>query len=67
MNESYLNQDADQEEKERLMQLVGFVIGKELFGVDILMVQEIIREFIVCEPSFLRNRHGPVRVIDTYG
>jgi purine-binding chemotaxis protein CheW len=44
MDESYLNQDADQEEKERLMQLVGFVIGKELFGVDILMVQEIIRE-----------------------
>ena len=41
MDESYLNQDADQEEKERLMQLVGFVIGKELFGVDILMVQEI--------------------------
>jgi purine-binding chemotaxis protein CheW len=25
------------------MQLVGFTIGKELFGVDILMVQEIIR------------------------
>jgi purine-binding chemotaxis protein CheW len=31
-------------EKESLMQLVGFVLGKELFGVDILMVQEIIRE-----------------------
>ena len=34
----------DQEEKEQqLMQLVGFTIGDELFGVDILMVQEIIR------------------------
>ena len=33
----------EQEEKEQLMQLVGFTIGKEQFGVDILMVQEIIR------------------------
>ncbi len=33
----------DQEEKEQLKQLVGFTIGKEQFGVDILMVQEIIR------------------------
>ena len=31
------------EETEGLMQLVGFIIGKEYFGVDILMVQEIIR------------------------
>lgn len=30
-------------EQENLIQLVGFTIGKELFGVDILMVQEIIR------------------------
>lgn len=30
-------------EQEMLIQLVGFTIGKELFGVDILMVQEIIR------------------------
>ena len=44
MEEPYLNQEIDQDDKERLMQLVGFVIGKELFGVDILMVQEIIRE-----------------------
>jgi len=29
--------------KEKIRQLVGFIIGKELFGVDILMVQEIIR------------------------
>ncbi|MCI5222830.1 MAG: chemotaxis protein CheW [Candidatus Electrothrix sp. AR4] len=33
----------DQDEKELLMQLVGFTIGNEQFGVDILMVQEIIR------------------------
>jgi purine-binding chemotaxis protein CheW len=33
----------DEKEKEQLMQLVGFTIGKEHFGVDILMVQEIIR------------------------
>jgi purine-binding chemotaxis protein CheW len=32
-----------QEAEGLLMQLVGFMIGKELFGVDILMVQEIIR------------------------
>lgn len=31
------------ETEQELMQLVGFTIGKELFGVDILMVQEIIR------------------------
>lgn len=28
---------------EKLMQLVGFEVGKEIFGVDILMVREIIR------------------------
>ena len=30
-------------EKDELMQLVGFTLSKEQFGVDILMVQEIIR------------------------
>ncbi len=36
---------AEQEdlENEGLMQLVGFEVGKEIFGVDILMVREIIR------------------------
>ncbi len=29
--------------KEKLMQLVGFEVGSEIFGVDILMVREIIR------------------------
>ena len=44
MDDTYQNRDMDQDDKERLLQLVGFMIGKELFGVDILMVQEIIRE-----------------------
>ncbi len=43
MTEYYATERAEQEEKERLMQLVGFILGGELFGVDILMVQEIIR------------------------
>ena len=30
-------------ENEGLMQLVGFEVGKEIFGVDILMMREIIR------------------------
>jgi purine-binding chemotaxis protein CheW len=38
------NREEELPQKEKLMQLVGFVIGEELFGVDILMVQEIIRE-----------------------
>jgi len=33
----------EQEEKEQILQLVGFTIDDEQFGVDILMVQEIIR------------------------
>jgi purine-binding chemotaxis protein CheW len=41
--ERNLSQEAEQLEKDMLIQLVGFVIGKELFGVNILMVQEIIR------------------------
>jgi purine-binding chemotaxis protein CheW len=34
---------ADENEDEGILQLVGFDIGDEQFGVDILMVQEIIR------------------------
>lgn len=44
MEQDYLDQEAEQLEKEQVMQLVGFVIGKEKFGVDILSVQEIIRK-----------------------
>ncbi len=43
MAEDFTAERIDQDEKEKLMQLVGFTIGKEQFGVDILMVQEIIR------------------------
>ena len=43
MDRAYLNQKEDSPEKDPVMQLVGFVIGKEQFGVDILSVQEIIR------------------------
>lgn len=43
MAELYAGRRAEESEKDHLMQLVGFVNGKELFGVDILMVQEIIR------------------------
>ena len=36
--------DAEEDiENEGLMQLVGFEVGNEIFGVDILMVREIIR------------------------
>lgn len=43
MAEYYAGDRTDQEEKDQLKQLVGFMLGGELFGVDILMVQEIIR------------------------
>jgi len=43
MAEAYSRKRLDDEESEALMQLVGFKIANELFGVDILMVQEIIR------------------------
>ena len=43
MQQGAYSREAEQQEKDQLIQLVGFVIGKEYFGVDILMVQEIIR------------------------
>lgn len=43
MAELYVSRRLEDLEKDHLMQLVGFVNGKEMFGVDILMVQEIIR------------------------
>jgi purine-binding chemotaxis protein CheW len=42
MDQTYLNERTEAVESD-YMQLVGFTIGKETFGVDILMVQEIIR------------------------
>jgi len=43
MEQDEYARDVQEIEKEQIMQLVGFKMGKELFGVDILMVQEIIR------------------------
>ena len=43
MQEHYSARQMESREKDQLIQLVGFMIGKEYFGVDILMVQEIIR------------------------
>lgn len=43
MADRYASRRAAEAEQDHLMQLVGFVNGRELFGVDILMVQEIIR------------------------
>jgi purine-binding chemotaxis protein CheW len=72
MDESYVNQNANQEEKERLIQLVGFMVGEELFGVDILSVQEITRDATITPipdaPDFLEGvinlRGGIIPVID---
>ena len=43
MQQDFTLRQAEEKSKEQLIQLVGFIIGKEYFGVDILMVQEIIR------------------------
>ncbi len=59
-------------EKEQLIQLVGFKIDKELFGVDILMVQEIIRSapitYVPNSPEFVEGvinlRGSIIPVID---
>lgn len=59
-------------EKETLMQLVGFFIGREHFGVDILMVQEIIRKVPITSipdaPDFIEGvinlRGNIIPVID---
>ncbi|MDM8515899.1 chemotaxis protein CheW [Desulfobacterales bacterium HSG16] len=42
MDQSFVSKKVDQE-ADLITQLVGFKIGREYFGVDILMVQEIIR------------------------
>ena len=59
-------------EKLKLMQLVGFFIGREQFGVDILMVQEIIRKVPITSipdaPEFIEGvinlRGNIIPVID---
>ena len=74
MKEPYPHQEqgVDQKGSEELMQLVGFTIDSELFGVDILMVQEIIREMpftpIPNSPDFIEGvinlRGNIIPVID---
>lgn len=62
----------DASEKEQLIQLVGFKIDEELFGVDILMVQEIIRSapitYVPNSPEFVEGvinlRGSIIPVID---
>lgn len=44
MEQALSIQTHDDNDMERFAQLVGFKIGRELFGVNILMVREIIRE-----------------------
>lgn len=65
-------QDDEELEKEQLKQLVGFIISDEIFGVDILMVQEIIRGAVVTaipnSPEFVEGvinlRGNIIPVID---
>ena len=44
MEQALSTQTHDEADRERIAQLVGFKIGQELFGVNILIVREIIRE-----------------------
>lgn len=43
MNETYASPGEQLAEAEDVLQMVGFMVAGELFGVDILMVQEIIK------------------------
>ncbi len=64
--------EAVEKEKDQLLQLVGFMIGKEHFGVNILMVQEIIRSAPITKvpnaPDFIEGvinlRGNIIPVID---
>jgi len=70
MADSFGNRDDS--DKEQLIQMVGFKIGKEIFGVDILMVQEIIRSapitYVPNSPEFVEGvinlRGSIIPVID---
>lgn len=59
MAESYAKNRFDAEESETLVQLVGFQVEQERFGVNILMVQEIIRSTPITpvpnSPSFVEG------------
>jgi purine-binding chemotaxis protein CheW len=72
MNEPFEQKNRDSSEATTTQQLVGFVIGNEMFGVDILTVQEIIRHTTVTaipdSPDFLEGvinlRGNIIPVID---
>ena len=72
MNEQFAQTDQKTTEGKATQQLVGFVIGEELFGVDILTVQEIIRDTTITPipdaPDFLEGvinlRGSIIPVID---
>lgn len=72
MEESLRGQAESFSEEDQLMQLVGFKIGTELFGVSILKVQEIIRSAPITtvpnSPDFIEGiinlRGNIVPVID---
>jgi purine-binding chemotaxis protein CheW len=59
MKERFEQTDRETTEVTTSQQLVGFVIGNELFGVDILSVQEIIRDTAITAipdaPDFLEG------------
>jgi purine-binding chemotaxis protein CheW len=59
MKERFEQMDRETTEVTTTQQLVGFVIGNELFGVDILSVQEIIRDTTITAipdaPDFLEG------------
>lgn len=72
MNEQFAQTNRETAEGKASKQLVGFVIGEELFGVDILSVQEIIRDTTITPipdaPDFLEGvinlRGNIIPVID---
>ncbi|MDH5473213.1 MAG: chemotaxis protein CheW [Gammaproteobacteria bacterium] len=72
MAEKFNIDETDDSEDEGLMQLVGFGVANERFGVDILMVQEILRSAVVTavpnSPEFVEGvlnlRGNIVPVID---
>lgn len=72
MNEHIAQIERDPAETTTTRQLVGFIIGEEMFGVDILTVREIIRDAVITAipdaPDFLEGvinlRGSIIPVID---
>ncbi len=72
MDETFASQGEQLSEAEDLVQMVGFMISDELFGVDILMVQEIIKDILITPipdaPEFIEGvinlRGNIIPVID---